>query len=505
MVSGRSLRKELDGLRVSMRRDGRTWREIALLIRQRQHVNGRVAFRLAHGWTQDDVAKLYTARWPDDGPKNGKHISYWENWELGVPPSASSRTPSYETLDHLAQLYECSIADLLGAADYGDRDANAATKSSAPLISGRSPAQDGHVDPSGASREEADPTKRRNLLGLGLAATVAPELLQRVLRDAAAEAMEFTRLTSVSSVGKGTLDHLEAIVTDLDRSYATAPAADLFPVARAYRMRVAQLIGGRHTLREGRELYVYAAWLDDALSWLAYDLGDPRAAEAYAIDCFQHADQAGHDELCAWASDAMNAIATYTNRHAAAVSAARRGITRVSPRHPLAVRLRAKAARAYAWTGRREDCYQLFNQAETLHDRLPSQAPMRLTIDTGTLAAYAMTANHSSACNRLGDFDDAKKHALAALAVHESDMGSSRSPRRETLARIDLAIALAGTEELDEALEHGRRALASPQISDEWVRPHAAGLDKVMMTRYPGSSEAREFRERYRELSRTGR
>jgi hypothetical protein len=96
MASGRSLKKELDGLRVTMRAAGRTWRDIALVIQRHHRVNGRVAFRLAHGWTQDDVAKLYNDRWPDEAPKTLKHISYWENWEAGAPPSASARTPSSE-------------------------------------------------------------------------------------------------------------------------------------------------------------------------------------------------------------------------------------------------------------------------------------------------------------------------------------------------------------------------------------------------------------------------
>lgn len=498
MAAGRrSMKKELDELRAARRAAGRTWRQIAAEVRERYHVNPRVAFRLAHGWTQDEVARRYNERWPDEVPKTLKQVSYWENWEPGAAPSASARTPSYRTLDRLAQLYECAAADLIGGPDHGARDAGA-QRARLAGVSGDAAAQDGGTHPASAPWEEADPTNRRSLLGLGLAATVTPETLRAVLRDAAAEAMEFTRATAASGVGTGTLAHLEAAITELDRSYASRPAAELFPVARAYRAQVARLIHGPCTLKEGRELYVHAAWLDDALAWLAYDLGDPRAAQAYAIDCFEHADQAGHDELCAWAGDTLNAIATYTGRPGMAVSAAMKGIARVPARHPLAVRLRAKAARAYAWIGDRDECERLFREAEALYERLPGRPPARLAHDTATLASYAMTANRASSFNRLGLFEQARTAAIAALSVHESDTGPSHAPRRETIARIDLGTALAGLGELDGALEEGHRVVASPHVTDQWVRPHAVRLAQVIGTRHPGSPKARELVERLR-------
>ncbi len=73
----------------------------------------------------------------------------------------------------------------------------------------------------GSGKEDA--TKRRTALNLGLVAAVSPETLTSVLRDSAGEAMEFTRGAAVSSVGAGTLDHLEAVVTDLNRSHRVGP------------------------------------------------------------------------------------------------------------------------------------------------------------------------------------------------------------------------------------------------------------------------------------------
>jgi hypothetical protein len=188
-------------------------------------------------------------------------------------------------------------------------------------------------------REEDEDTKRRDFLKFAaVVPVVAPEILSRVLADAATEAMAWTRHAGASMLGPTTFDHLEAVLARLDGAYGKEPAADLFRLARAYRAQVAEMIQGRHTLKEGRELYVYAAWLSRRLAWLAQDLGAPGTAEAYAIDCFGHADEAGHSELCAFAMDAASVIAEFDGRIDDAIAAARRGISKISVGHPLAAR-----------------------------------------------------------------------------------------------------------------------------------------------------------------------
>lgn len=81
-------------------------------FRQRYGVNARVALRLAHGWSQRQAADLWNGRWPAE-PKTFKNFSYWENW-----PSRTGYAPSLDVLGRLAELYECSIGDLL--VDYAD-------------------------------------------------------------------------------------------------------------------------------------------------------------------------------------------------------------------------------------------------------------------------------------------------------------------------------------------------------------------------------------------------
>jgi hypothetical protein len=119
-----SQKEELAGVRDELRGQGWTYREIAHRLREERKVNSRVAFRLAHGFTQQEVADRWNELWPsEDGetPITYKHISYWEAW-----PTKSGRTPSLKTLNRLARIFCCRANDLLDGEDYSDFD-NATT------------------------------------------------------------------------------------------------------------------------------------------------------------------------------------------------------------------------------------------------------------------------------------------------------------------------------------------------------------------------------------------
>lgn len=347
--------------------------------------------------------------------------------------------------------------------------------------------------------EEHTATDRRAVVHLGLAAALSPQTLRAVLHEAAAEAMEFTRAAGASALGVGTFDHLDAVIADLDRAYSREPPAERFAVARSYRHRVEQLLNGRRTLKQARELYVYAAWLSEILAWLAHDLGAPLAAEAYAIDSFEHADQAGHDELCAWAADAMATIAMYTDRPDRAIAVASRGLVKAPPRHPVTVRLHAQAARAHAKLGHAEPSRTLLRKAQDLHDRLPARTPARLSHDTGALATFAMTAYAASSHLWLADYPQAEALARTAITTHETAPTANQAPSREAIARLDLGIALAHQGQIDEAIAAGHQALDCARLVNS-VLTRAGELDTVLIGRYLTLSDVSGFHARYRGL-----
>ncbi|MFC9690415.1 helix-turn-helix domain-containing protein [Kribbella sp. NPDC056951] len=113
------MRQERRQWAAELRGQHRTWVEIASAFADRYAVNLRVALRMAHDWSQREAAERWSERWPSD-PKTFKNFSYWEQW-----PSSSGYAPSLDVLARLAELYDCSIADLVAdCADFRGADAN---------------------------------------------------------------------------------------------------------------------------------------------------------------------------------------------------------------------------------------------------------------------------------------------------------------------------------------------------------------------------------------------
>ena len=112
--STRSYQREALQLRAA----GWTYRRIAADWRRRYGFNFRVAFRLAYGLTQAEVAQRWNEQWPDpDSPKTAKQISYWEIW-----PAPGGRCPSIGTLNRLAYLFRCGAGELLDGEDHSHLD-----------------------------------------------------------------------------------------------------------------------------------------------------------------------------------------------------------------------------------------------------------------------------------------------------------------------------------------------------------------------------------------------
>jgi tetratricopeptide (TPR) repeat protein/transcriptional regulator with XRE-family HTH domain len=106
--------QDRDQWREKWLRQGRTREQIATAMMRKFKVRRRVAWRNAHGWTQDHVADLFNEKLNDPRkPMTGSRISDFERWPI------SSRTkPTFETLGVLADIYGTTVLNLIDDHDY---------------------------------------------------------------------------------------------------------------------------------------------------------------------------------------------------------------------------------------------------------------------------------------------------------------------------------------------------------------------------------------------------
>jgi hypothetical protein len=350
----RSLRQAQSLLAGQLRAHGRTWAEIAAEFRAVYRVNARVALRQAHGWSQPQAAARWTARWPDD-PKTFKNFSYWELW-----PGGTGHAPSLDTLDRLAQLYECGVTDLL--ADCGDYGApqvqrRAAPPSrtghaplspagvagpsglvlamSSPAVTAASPApgQAAQAPPSRSAQAPSSLSLQAALERIraadiselhGYAGDAAPgqRLKHRMLLlaagsalavVAAAPALEIPRRAATANGGSprtdtAMMDYIAEIVAGLRRLGGAVGPRGTLPSAMALRSAIAALARNAPETVTAAALTVYGD-LTQLIGWLMFNLGDRGAARYYYDDARSAADRAAHADLVTYALSASSQLA----------------------------------------------------------------------------------------------------------------------------------------------------------------------------------------------------
>jgi transcriptional regulator with XRE-family HTH domain len=263
----RSRRARLSALSAQLRADGQTWAQIARHIQDTESVNTRIAMRLAHGFTQSQVALRWNDRWPSDSGTTGitdKHISYWETWPQ------SGHEPSLKSLKRLAQLYQCDVGDLIDDGNYSHLD-DAKEQPEDVGVSDAARQEQGTVPPQATEQATvASLARRENQLPdeLSPLAFIAG---QAEPEDAARLLAPLQRLAQLVQQQNGTPLEREVLYEQLVQFLATwadsmkrrellrvlawaataAAATPLFPGLNLEEQeRVVQVVGGRHRIDE---------------------------------------------------------------------------------------------------------------------------------------------------------------------------------------------------------------------------------------------------------------
>lgn len=196
------------------------------------------------------------------------------------------------------------------------------------------------------------------------------------------------------------------------------PAA-VRPVVDVQRRLVGALRGAAHTGDVAGQLGSVAAELDQFAGWLAFDLGDPKAASARYRTALDTADAVGDEAMAAHILGCMSLLAGATGTPLEAVRRAEVALGRATRTnsHRLVAAIASRKAKAHARAGEADACREALDLARSELAKGPAEAdpPFVYYLDSSQLdvlegGCYVMLADPAAALPVL-------RRALAARPV----------------------------------------------------------------------------------------
>jgi transcriptional regulator with XRE-family HTH domain len=339
----RSARQKRQKMADTMRTDGATWTQIAEEIADREKVNMRVAHRLAHDWSQEEVARLWSIRWPNES-RTGWTISMWERWPDG------GRQPSLETLGQLALLYRADVAALIcDMHKYSQLDENDGSRTVTQVTY--------EPPPPNLQQEDDDMDRRRLITTATAAGAVAAVNALGIPTPAAAE---------LRPVSRGQAQMIRDAITQIEADDAVLGGAAVVDTATELHDRVDGWLANRtYTPNAAEELRSLLGELLQWRGWLAYDANDIATARTLTEKTIVHARMTEDGPLEAQAMNTLVQVNRRQDRKVAALDAAEAG---------------SRAARG--WATPRVDALFHFRAAQA-YARLGEEAPFAREVAAG--------------------------------------------------------------------------------------------------------------------------
>ena len=270
-------------------------------------------------------------------------------------------------------------------------------------------------------------------------------------------AIEVVRRAAASDVGEATVGELERTTDAMALAYPRTPPDQLLTRVRTHLAYASGLLACRTTPTEHRRLLVTSGWLSLLALTCLIDLRRFPPASAYLRTATELARETGHREIAAWCLEtkAWQVLTEGDYLHAAAYAQAAQ---RTAPQDGSAyIQATGQEARAWARLGAAREAREALARTEALVAPLPTpdRPEHHYQYDPAKSDAYTATT-----LAWLGD-PAAAGYARGVLGPLESGTDGPVRPRRAASARLDLALALTASGQLDEAAYTALTAVTS--------------------------------------------
>jgi transcriptional regulator with XRE-family HTH domain len=457
----RSQKQQREQLVRALRAEGKSWVEIADVLRRRYRVNARVALRYAHGWSQRQVADEWNRRWPDE-LKTFKSFSYWELW-----PSNTGHAPSLDNLSKLAQLYECAVSDLLAnLPDFRHLDTMNTTQENELTVHEHDTRQ---ASPKKVPDNFATPpmqrfgnnmNRREAIMVIGAGGVLSPFAqagLHEIILNAAHSSAVLHGEIDIPKIDDRTREEVQQDLHLLATNYVVDPTnlGRIFAELVILRDRLWALLN-RYGRRpdDARELHLLLGATCVLLASISHDLAEPSAAMIQTRTALTFAELAGHAGLITWIYSTRAMIASWWGTadnvlHHAQCSrlAGQSGVG--------AIRLAGLEARALAHKGNHHQAVELL---QTYRDQLDKPSSIDSLRDLGEVFTFSKARQHyynAAALVHMYDWEAVEKEASAAIRLYDNPATGQRWPVTMTLSQVYLAqarLSKDGPEAAQEAL-----------------------------------------------------
>jgi transcriptional regulator with XRE-family HTH domain len=331
---------------------------------------------------------------------------------------------------------------------------------------------------------------RRDFLRLASVSTLAAAVGSA---DGVIAATEALRRGGVSSLPSGVLGYVEGATEDHCCAFRRTPSAVLYPQVVGLRYYVDHLLEGKLKLSEHRNLVVSAGWLSALLGLICFELNDCAAAAVWCDDAEQRGREANHAELVAWPYDTRALMASYAGRGRDTVECSQAGQELAPAGSVVHAKLIAQEMRGWARLGAHSETEDALRRAERAMAKLPAGPPPTNVFGNFANRRFYLGLPPLTATSLLllGEAERAER-----LVRQTIDLYNEPNPTSLALNYLDLARALIGLHELDEAYAAGVAALGSEGLAGS-VIALAGEVDTAFQLDHGKEPQAQEFHEQY--------